>query len=114
MDKLSALWSIGGFPLLTLIVIAGLSAGLVIRESLMLLTSPAPAHTSLPIVGVLAVITPLVGLLGTVIGLVTVFTAEVDAHAVAGGISQALLTTQVGLIVAIPTRPCSPTPPALV
>jgi biopolymer transport protein ExbB/TolQ len=49
---------------------------------------------------------PLLGLLGTVFGMVKTFraVAELDASAdlVAAGISQALVTTQVGLIVAIP------------
>lgn len=58
--------------------------------------------------GTIAVISPLLGLLGTVIGMVHVF-ADIMAHgtgnasALAGGISQALVTTVAGLIVAIPT-----------
>lgn len=57
--------------------------------------------------GTIAAITPLLGLLGTVIGMVRVFTA-ITAHgvgdpgALAGGISEALLTTAGGLTVAIP------------
>ena len=49
---------------------------------------------------------PLLGLLGTVRGMVTTFTVVAGAGAaadhVAAGISQALITTQVGLVVAIP------------
>ncbi len=58
--------------------------------------------------GTIAAITPLLGLLGTVIGMVRVFTA-ITAHgvgdpgALAGGISEALLTTAAGLAVAIPS-----------
>jgi biopolymer transport protein ExbB len=58
--------------------------------------------------GTIAAITPLLGLLGTVIGMVRVFTA-ITAHgvgdpgALAGGISEALLTTAAGLTVAIPS-----------
>jgi len=58
--------------------------------------------------GTIAAITPLLGLLGTVVGMVRVFTA-ITAHgvgdpgALAGGISEALLTTAAGLTVAIPS-----------
>ncbi|PWK50950.1 MotA/TolQ/ExbB proton channel family protein [Pleionea mediterranea] len=57
--------------------------------------------------GTIAVITPLLGLLGTVIGMIKVFTVITmqgvgDASALAGGISEALLTTAAGLTVAIP------------
>ena len=57
--------------------------------------------------GTIAAISPLLGLLGTVIGMVKVFTA-ITAHGVgdptvlAGGISEALITTAAGLSVAIP------------
>jgi biopolymer transport protein ExbB len=58
--------------------------------------------------GTIASITPLLGLLGTVIGMIKVFTAITTAGvgnpaALAGGISEALLTTAAGLSVAIPT-----------
>lgn len=57
--------------------------------------------------GVIATIAPLIGLLGTVTGMIDVFAAIVaqgsgDAAALAGGISKALITTAVGLSVAIP------------
>ena len=57
--------------------------------------------------GSIAAITPLLGLLGTVIGMIDVFAAIMmhgtgDAAQLAGGISQALLTTAAGLVVAIP------------
>ena len=57
--------------------------------------------------GSIAAITPLLGLLGTVIGMIDVFAAIMlhgtgDAALLAGGISKALLTTAAGLIVAIP------------
>ncbi|MBT8137205.1 MAG: MotA/TolQ/ExbB proton channel family protein [Gammaproteobacteria bacterium] len=57
--------------------------------------------------GTIAAISPLLGLLGTVIGMVKVFGA-IQAHGVgnptvlAGGISEALITTAAGLSVAIP------------
>ncbi len=57
--------------------------------------------------GTVAVITPLLGLLGTVIGMIKVFAAiqlegTGNAAVLAGGISEALLTTAAGLTVAIP------------
>ncbi len=58
--------------------------------------------------GTIASITPLLGLLGTVIGMIKVFSA-IMTHGVgnpsvlAGGISEALITTAGGLMVAIPT-----------
>ncbi len=56
----------------------------------------------------IAAITPLLGLLGTVVGMIEVFTAiraagVGDAPALAGGISEALITTASGLVVAIPS-----------
>ena len=58
--------------------------------------------------GTIASITPLLGLLGTVIGMIKVF-AAITSHGVgnpavlAGGISEALITTAAGLAVAIPS-----------
>ena len=58
--------------------------------------------------GTIASITPLLGLLGTVIGMIKVFSA-ITAQGVgnpavlAGGISEALITTAAGLSVAIPS-----------
>jgi len=57
--------------------------------------------------GTVAAIAPLLGLLGTVVGMIDVFTQITtvgtgNANALAGGISEALLTTAAGLIVAIP------------
>jgi len=59
------------------------------------------------IVKVLAAVAPLLGLLGTVIGMIVVFTAITnygtgDPKMMAGGISQALVTTVLGLVAAIP------------
>ncbi|WP_370978741.1 MotA/TolQ/ExbB proton channel family protein [Agaribacterium sp. ZY112] len=57
--------------------------------------------------GTIAAIAPLLGLLGTVIGMIKVFTAlnlmgAGNAQVLAGGISEALITTAAGLTVAIP------------
>jgi biopolymer transport protein ExbB len=58
--------------------------------------------------GTIAAITPLLGLLGTVIGMIKVFSTITtqgvgNPGALAGGISEALLTTAAGMSVAIPT-----------
>jgi len=58
--------------------------------------------------GTISTITPLLGLLGTVIGMIKVFTAITvigvgDPSQLAGGISEALITTAAGLTVAIPS-----------
>ncbi|NKC13513.1 MAG: MotA/TolQ/ExbB proton channel family protein [Gammaproteobacteria bacterium] len=62
----------------------------------------------LNLLGTVAAITPLLGLLGTVIGMIKVFTV-ITVHGVgnpevlAEGISQALITTAAGISVAIPS-----------
>jgi biopolymer transport protein ExbB len=58
--------------------------------------------------GTIAAISPLLGLLGTVFGMIDVFSVIVtagvgDPAVLAGGISKALITTAAGLSVAIPT-----------
>ncbi len=58
--------------------------------------------------GTIASITPLLGLLGTTIGMIKVFSEIMikgtgDAQVLAGGISEALITTAAGLAVAIPS-----------
>lgn len=57
--------------------------------------------------GTIALITPLLGLLGTVLGMIRVFSEIMaqgtgNANALAGGISEALITTAAGLCVGIP------------
>lgn len=57
--------------------------------------------------GTIAAVAPLMGLLGTVIGMIGVFSEIVvagtgQANVLAGGISEALVTTAAGLVVAIP------------
>ena len=57
--------------------------------------------------GTVASITPLLGLLGTTVGMIKVFSEIMikgtgDAQVLAGGISEALITTAAGLAVAIP------------
>jgi biopolymer transport protein ExbB len=61
----------------------------------------------LQMIGVLSAVAPLLGLLGTVTGMIATFDIMAvfgtgNAKAMAGGISEALITTQTGLLVAIP------------
>jgi biopolymer transport protein ExbB len=58
-------------------------------------------------IGALAAVSPLFGLLGTVMGMMATFDiismfGTGNAKAMAGGISEALISTQTGLLVAIP------------
>ena len=62
----------------------------------------------LPILNTIGNISPLLGLLGTITGMIIAFESIAaagagDPRVVAGGISQALVTTATGLIIAIPT-----------
>lgn len=64
-------------------------------------------HKNLGILGTIAAISPLLGLLGTVFGMISTFAAIQkegvgNAPALAGGISEALITTAAGLAIAIP------------
>jgi len=61
----------------------------------------------LPTLGTIAAVAPLLGLLGTVFGMIQMFLGILDAgvgdaNRLAGGIGQALISTAAGLIVAIP------------
>ncbi|MCW8841802.1 MAG: MotA/TolQ/ExbB proton channel family protein [Rhodobacteraceae bacterium] len=68
----------------------------------------AEARTGLRALELIATIAPLLGLLGTVLGMITAFQtlqdagARADPAALAGGIWEALLTTAAGMAVAIP------------
>ena len=62
----------------------------------------------IPVVKIISVVAPLAGLLGTVTGMIVTFHQITlfgtgDPKIMAGGISQALVTTVLGLVVAIPT-----------
>jgi biopolymer transport protein ExbB len=62
----------------------------------------------LNMLGTIAAVSPLLGLLGTVIGIITAFNAITqqgvgDPKMLSGGIGQALIATAAGLIVAIPS-----------
>jgi biopolymer transport protein ExbB len=65
-------------------------------------------ESGLTILKIIAAVAPLMGLLGTVTGMILTFQAITifgagDPKAMAGGISSALITTVLGLLVAIPT-----------
>ena len=62
---------------------------------------------NLTMLGTIATISPLIGLLGTVVGMITAFTgltesAGANPDLLAAGISQALITTAFGLLIAVP------------
>jgi len=65
-------------------------------------------RAQLPALEVIGTLTPLLGLLGTVLGMIAAFRAmevagsQVDPSVLSGGIWQALLTTAMGLAIAIP------------
>ncbi len=67
-----------------------------------------PLRRYLRVFNAVATISPLMGLLGTVLGMITVFNEIAVADAMgrtemlAGGISEAMLTTAAGLLIAIP------------
>ena len=72
-----------------------------------ILRETAPLETGLSFIKVLYVVAPLLGLLGTVVGMIATFQMITlfgtgDPRMMAGGISTALVTTVLGLIVAIP------------
>jgi biopolymer transport protein ExbB len=72
-----------------------------------ILRETAPLESGLPLIKVLYVVAPLVGLLGTVVGMIVTFQQITlfgtgDPRMMASGISMALITTVLGLVVAIP------------
>lgn len=70
--------------------------------------SLADARRGLRVLEVISTVAPLLGLLGTVLGMIVAFQAlqtsgsQADASVLAGGIWEALLTTAAGMAVAIP------------
>ena len=62
---------------------------------------------NLTMLGTISTISPLIGLLGTVVGMITAFTGLTETSGanpdlLAAGISQALITTAFGLLIAVP------------
>ena len=111
-------WRSGGYILVALAVVAVamthsfLYGRSIARRHLRPVPDSPPPHpnTLFAIIKVLQVLTaaaPLLGLFGTVVGMIKTFhgvSVSIDdiTPAIADGISQALVTTQMGLVVAIP------------
>ncbi len=79
--------------------------GYILDETVMKLISSMDSYLAL--IRVLSGVAPLLGLLGTVVGMMATFEVITvygtgNARAMAGGISVALITTQTGLLVSIP------------
>lgn len=73
-----------------------------------ILTETPRITSNITLIQVISIVAPLLGLLGTVVGMILTFQAITlfgtgDPKTMAGGISQALVTTVLGLVVAIPT-----------
>lgn len=96
------------------IIIAGVKSASLSRERMqesIQEAADAVVHElerNLTALGTIASIAPLLGLLGTVIGMIKVFSTIMvqgsgNATVLAGGISEALITTAAGMFVAIPT-----------
>ncbi len=95
------------------VIAAGLSCRLMEREEMenvlqeAILREIPPMERFLSTLGMLAAIAPLLGLLGTVTGMIDTFHVIThhgtgDPRMMSGGISEALVTTMLGLTVAIP------------
>ncbi len=72
------------------------------------LTTKTKLQAALPFIAICAASAPLLGLLGTVTGIINTFKqitvfGSGDVKSLSGGISEALITTKFGLIVAIPS-----------
>ncbi len=95
------------------VLVSGLSSskfGRVVMDEQMQATAVQKTHRLkrfINMLGTIAMIAPLLGLLGTVVGMIEIFvsfqaTASASAGFIARGISQALITTAFGLAIAIP------------
>ncbi len=72
-----------------------------------ILSELPPLKRFLSAIGIMGSISPLLGLLGTVSGMISTFNVITrfgsgDPKLLSGGISEALITTEVGLAIAIP------------
>jgi len=99
----------GAVPRLTRHVLVRIAAGLPFADAFQQCRDGELAFYShaFYVMGALVVVAPLLGLLGTVFGMIETFDAVAmrsgqTADMVAGGISRALITTQVGLVAALP------------
>lgn len=115
-EKVAELLDIGGWVAQPLVIAAGsrcpscsapLDANLEERATQALMVMRERLQTRLSLIAIVAAVAPLLGLLGTVTGMIQTFsvvnsTGASDPQMLASGISQALLTTQLGLAIAIP------------
>lgn len=105
MDDVAA-WFAGGGPLLPFMLALSLILYALIFERLLALYSGAPERDlkrGLNSIRVLTAALPLLGLLGTVQGIMQIFAnLAADNAAHAAGLSEALLATQYGLVLAVP------------
>jgi len=99
----------GAVPRIARHVLLRIQAGIPFREACAQCRASETDRFSygLIVLGALVVAAPLLGLLGTVLGMIDTFDAVATnssetADLVAGGISKALITTQVGLVAALP------------
>ncbi len=102
-----------GNPLGRVLLVAERNAGMELENLQLKLDEAILRETpqiqrGLSLLKIIAMVAPLLGLLGTVTGMIIVFQAITiygagDPRAMAGGISSALVTTVLGLAVAIPT-----------
>jgi len=81
---------------------------LVLKLDEAILKEEPAINARIAFIKIISMVAPLLGLLGTVIGMIVTFQAITlfgtgDPKTMAGGISQALITTVLGLVVAIPT-----------
>lgn len=81
---------------------------LILKLDEQILKEQAPINARIGFIKIISMVAPLLGLLGTVVGMILTFQAITlfgtgDPKTMAGGISQALMTTVLGLCVAIPT-----------
>ncbi|MDP4720601.1 MAG: MotA/TolQ/ExbB proton channel family protein, partial [Akkermansiaceae bacterium] len=96
-------------PVMAKLVAVSENSADLIEETLyeQLMSVQAKAGTLLPVIAITAATAPLLGLLGTVSGMISTFNlitlfGSGDPKPLAGGISEALITTLFGLVVAIP------------
>ncbi|TVR14012.1 MAG: MotA/TolQ/ExbB proton channel family protein [Planctomycetota bacterium] len=105
MNTAGPWWLPGNDPiLLALAVLAAVLLGLIIHHVVSIIYCRRRGHW-LGLAAALVTAAPLLGLLGTVSGLIDSFAAlaiTADARSAGAGIGRALTTTQMGLLIAVP------------
>jgi biopolymer transport protein ExbB/TolQ len=103
VDEVYQTLSAGGMVMLPILLVGALGFYAIFAGFLRVM----PLHKALRMAGVMATVAPLLGLLGTVSGMVHTFDVitlygNQNPVLMAGGISEALITTQSGLVIAFP------------